>query len=103
MAQFIGKTITLISNSENRYVGILHEINAQDSTVSLRHVRSYGSEGRRNGINEFPPSDRVFEYIVFRGSDVKDLKISEMHLTRVAAGGRAAGEVVGGFVAVVAG
>jgi len=30
-------------------------------------------------------------------------KISEMHLTRVAAGGRAAGEVVGGFVAVVAG
>ncbi|KAF5108534.1 hypothetical protein DV452_004796 [Geotrichum candidum] len=77
MAQFIGKTITLISNSENRYVGILHEINAQDSTVSLRHVRSYGSEGRRNGINEFPPSDRVFEYIVFRGSDVKDLKISD--------------------------
>ena len=77
MAQFIGKTITLNSNSENRYVGILHEINAQDSTVSLRHVRSYGSEGRRNGINEFPPSDRVFEYIVFRGSDVKDLKISD--------------------------
>ena len=77
MAQFIGKTITLISNSENRYVGLLHEINAQDSTVSLRHVRSYGSEGRRNGIDRVFPSDRVFEYIVFRGSDVKDLKISD--------------------------
>lgn len=76
MAQFIGKTITLISNSENRYVGVLHEINAKDSTVSLRQVQSFGTEGRRNGINEFPPSDGIFEYIIFRGSDVKDLKIS---------------------------
>ena len=77
MAQFIGKTITLISNSENRYVGILHEINSKDSTVSLRQVRSFGTEGRRNGVNEFPPSDGIFEYIIFRGSDVKDLKISD--------------------------
>lgn len=77
MAQFIGKTITLISNSENRYVGILHEINSKDSTVSLRQVQSFGTEGRRNGVNEFPPSDGIFEYIIFRGSDVKDLKISD--------------------------
>lgn len=77
MAQFIGKTITLISNSENRYVGILHEINSKDSTVSLRQVRSYGTEGRTGGVNEFPPSAGTFDYIVFRGSDVKDLKVSD--------------------------
>lgn len=50
-----------------------------------------------------PPGKVGTEY---PGSDDegKELqKISEMHLMRVAAGGRAAGEVVGGFVAVVAG
>lgn len=45
--------------------------------MSLRHVRSYGTEGRRGGINEFPPSENVFDFIVFRGSDVKDLSVSD--------------------------
>jgi hypothetical protein len=36
-----------------------------------------GTEGRRNGVNEMDPSDRIYEYIVFRGSDVKDLRIEE--------------------------
>ncbi|CAN6674715.1 protein Scd6p [Trichomonascus vanleenenianus] len=77
MSQYIGKTISLVSNSNIRYVGTLHEINSEQSTVSLKQVRSYGTEGRLNGINEIPPSDGVYEFIVFRGSDVKDLKIAE--------------------------
>jgi len=61
----------------NRYVGTLHEINSENSTVALENVTSFGTEGRRNGAEELPPSDAIYEYIVFRGSDVKDLRIEE--------------------------
>jgi len=61
-----------------RYVGTLHEINSDDSTVSLENVRSFGTEGRRGGgDDEAPPSDQIYEYIVFRGKDVKDLRVED--------------------------
>ncbi|POR33906.1 Vesicle transport v-SNARE protein vti1 [Tolypocladium paradoxum] len=70
--------ISLISKSDIRYVGTLHEINSDESTVSLENVRSFGTEGRRGRPEEeIAPSDQVYEYIVFRGSDVKDLRIEE--------------------------
>ncbi len=37
----------------------------------LEIVKSYGTEGRRGAAGEIPASDQVFEYIVFRGSDIK--------------------------------
>lgn len=59
-------------------MGTLHEINSDESTVSLENVRSFGTEGRRGKPEEeIAPSDQVYEYIVFRGSDVKDLRIEE--------------------------
>lgn len=58
------------------YVGTLHEISSENSTVALEQVTSFGTEGRRPS-DEVPPSDNVYEYIVFRGSDVKDLRIEE--------------------------
>ena len=60
------------------YVGTLHEINSETSTVALENVTSFGTEGRRSKPDdEIPASDSVYEYIVFRGSDVKDLRIEE--------------------------
>ena len=61
-----------------RYIGILHEIDSETSTVALEQVISYGTEGRRGPLGEeIPPSDHVYEYIVFKGSDVQDLTILE--------------------------
>lgn len=39
---------------------------------------SHGTEGRRNNAaEEIAASDNVYDYIVFKGKDVKDLKIQE--------------------------
>nr|POF11415.1 protein sum2 [Quercus suber] len=76
MSEYIGSRISLISKSEIKYVGTLHEINSENHTVALESVSSYGTEGRLSDpANEIPPSDNVYEYIVFRGSDVKELVI----------------------------
>ena len=61
----------------HRYVGTLVEINSEQSTVALEDVRSFGTEGRRSGADEILPSAEPYEYIVFRGSDVKDLRIED--------------------------
>ncbi|KAI1494694.1 Scd6-like Sm domain-containing protein [Biscogniauxia mediterranea] len=78
MSEFLGSRISLISKSDIRYSGVLHEINSTESTVSLENVKSFGTEGRRaNPEEEIAPSDQIYEYIVFRGSDVKDLRIEQ--------------------------
>ncbi len=76
MSEYIGARISLISKSDIKYIGTLHEINSDSHTVALESVVSYGTEGRKgNPAEEIAGSDHVYEYIVFRGSDVKQLNI----------------------------
>ncbi|KAE8154400.1 Scd6-like Sm domain-containing protein [Aspergillus avenaceus] len=78
MNHLIGQRFNLISKSDIRYVGTLHEINPEASTIALENVVSFGTEGRRgNPAEEIAPSTSVYEYIVFRGSDVKDISVAE--------------------------
>ncbi|KAK9457149.1 Scd6-like Sm domain-containing protein [Dipodascopsis uninucleata] len=78
MSQFIGSKISLFSNSDIRYVGVLHDISSEDSTLTLKDVVSFGTEGRRGDpANEVPARDHVYDFIVFRGSEVKDLVIED--------------------------
>ncbi|XP_010894971.1 protein LSM14 homolog B [Esox lucius] len=73
---YIGSKIGLISKALNRYEGILYTIDTVNSTVVLTEVKSFGSEGRPTD-RPTPPKDDIYEYIIFRGSDIKDISLCE--------------------------
>ncbi|PXF40572.1 Protein LSM14-like [Gracilariopsis chorda] len=70
---YVGSRISLISKSAIRYVGTLYTIDTNASTVALKDVRSYGTEGRPREGGPVQPSTHVFSYIVFHGPDIRDL------------------------------
>lgn len=82
MAQnpLIGSRISLISKKNIRYEGVLYSINEVDATVALQNVKSFGTEGREKAdptVTFVPPQDAIHPYLVFRGSDIKDLHVHE--------------------------
>ncbi|CEP60340.1 Scd6p LALA0_S01e08504g [Lachancea lanzarotensis] len=84
MAQYIGKTISLISVTENRYVGLLEGIDSEKGVVTLNKVRCFGTEGRKQwGPQEIYPNPNVYETVAFNGNDVKDLSILDISLDEV--------------------
>jgi len=74
MSSYIGSQISLISTSDVRYEGILHSIDPTESTIALKNVRHMGTEDRRTD-NVIEASSTVYEYIIFGGENIKNLKL----------------------------
>ncbi|KAK7070818.1 Protein LSM14 A [Halocaridina rubra] len=83
---FLGSKISLISKSEIRYEGILYTIDAQESIIALAKVRSFGTEDRPTEM-PVPARDEVYEYIIFRGTDIKKIEVCDTPKQATLAGG----------------
>ncbi|CAI5437512.1 unnamed protein product [Caenorhabditis angaria] len=73
---YIGSKISLISKLDIRYEGILYTVDTNDSTIALAKVRSFGTE-KRPTQNPVAARDDVYEYIIFKASDIKDLIVCD--------------------------
>ncbi|KAM6925382.1 protein LSM14 homolog B isoform 2-T2 [Xenentodon cancila] len=73
---YIGCKIGLISRAQNRYEGILYTLDKVNSTVVLAKVKCFGTEGRPTD-RPTPPKNDVYDFITFRGSDIKDIALCE--------------------------
>ncbi|XP_041973491.1 protein LSM14 homolog B-A-like isoform X1 [Aricia agestis] len=70
----LGSKISLISKADICYEGRLFTVDPQECTIALASVRSFGTEDRET---QFPvaPQSQVYDYILFRGSDIKDIRV----------------------------
>ncbi|XP_050666572.1 protein LSM14 homolog B isoform X3 [Leptidea sinapis] len=70
----LGSKISLISKADIRYEGRLFTVDPQECTIALANVRSFGTEDRET---QYPvaPQSQVYDYILFRGSDIKDIRV----------------------------
>lgn len=68
------KRIRIITISEIRYEGILYQINTKDKTIALKNVVAFGTEDRR-ADQVIPPSQNVYELIIFKASHIKDINV----------------------------
>eukprot|EP00798_Chlamydomonas_sp_ICE-L_P032784 gene32784-33849_t len=72
---FIGSSISLISKAEIRYEGTLVSISMEQGSIQLQNVRGFGTEGRRRDGPQVLASADVYEFIVFKADDIKDLTV----------------------------
>lgn len=78
----LGSRISLISQVDVRYDGILFSINAKESSIVLKDVRCLGTEERvADASKKVPPSQGVLAFVAFPGTDIKDLYLHDIDST----------------------
>ncbi|RMZ54272.1 hypothetical protein APUTEX25_000623 [Auxenochlorella protothecoides] len=67
--------MSLVSSGDVRYQGVLNHVDMANSRITLVNVRCYGSEGRRDPGPQVEGTDEVYAYVVFNGSEIKELTV----------------------------
>lgn len=78
----VNSKVSLITNSNIRYEGILVQVKTQDKRLLLQNVKSFGTEGRNNGVNEIPTPaaddpKNFYSLVEFQIPMIKELYIIE--------------------------
>ena len=73
--KLVGSIISLITNAGVRYEGTLVKVDGTERSMNLKDVKSYGTEGRRNGVNEIPAHENIIPSVVFKVDHIKDFQI----------------------------
>lgn len=68
------RRIRIITISEIRYEGNLYQVNSNDKTIALKDVIAFGTEDRP-APQVIPPSQTVYEVIIFKASHIKHLEV----------------------------
>ena len=53
----------------------MSEVNPIQKSMTLINVRGFGTEGRRNGVNEIPPVENEIAEVQFKVDQIKDFKV----------------------------
>lgn len=70
----IGTEIQIVTRSKVRYAGTLSAVNKTNETITLKKVRSYGTEGRCTLVH-VKGTSQIYEYIIFKQVNIEALKL----------------------------
>ena len=71
----IDKHLSIITKAGARYEGTLVDVDKVKKTMSLKQVKNMGTEGRRGGENELPPTDNILGMVKFRVELIQSFNI----------------------------
>lgn len=74
-SDIIGKTLSIITKAESRYQGILVEVDTVKKIMSVKNVKQFGTEGRRNGVSEIPANEGVIALVKFKVELIKEFNV----------------------------
>jgi hypothetical protein len=82
ISKILNKKVDLITNSNIRYEGMLIQIKTQDQRLLLKDVKSFGTEGRNNGVNEVPTPaaddpNNLYAFVEFQIPMIKELYLAK--------------------------